>query len=567
MQKKWVYKESPELSEVQSLSNLLSIHSSLASVLLQRDINTLSKARTFFRPSLDHLHDPFLMKNMASAVETIEKVISADKKILIYGDYDVDGTTAVALVYGFLKPIYHNIEYYIPDRYTEGYGLSEAGLQYAINNDFKLIITLDCGIKAVDLVAKGKSNGLEFIICDHHLPGEQLPDAAAVLDPKQKDCLYPFKELSGCGVGFKLIQAISMNQSAPIESTYEFLDLVAVSIAADMVPITGENRVLSYFGLRKLNKKPRLGLKALLEIGGITKQVGISEVVFGLAPRINAAGRIDHARSAVELLLSNNTGQAKEWAVSINKNNTSRKEKDTSTTKEALAMIAGTSHQENLKSTVLYKEDWHKGVIGIVASRCIEKYYKPTIILTHSQEKATGSARSVPGFDIYEAISSCSDMLDAFGGHKYAAGLTLPVERIEEFQKKFEEVVSATISEDLLFPMLEIDDELELDSIDYKFFGILKQIGPFGPGNLPPVFITRGLKAFAEPKVLKEEHLKFRVKSPSGKYFDGLAFGLSKYAVALEEGRSFDLAYTLEMNTFRGEKSLQLMVKDIKLDS
>jgi len=567
MQKKWVNKESPELSEVQALANLLNINSSLASILLQRNINTLEEARIYFRPSLDHLHDPFLMKNMAKAVETIEKVIGENNGILIYGDYDVDGTTAVALVYGFLKPIYDNIEYYIPDRYTEGYGLSETGLQYALKNDFKLIITLDCGIKAVDLVTKGKSNGLEFIICDHHLPGNHLPPAAAVLDPKQKDCSYPYQELSGCGVGFKLIQAISLSRGVPIESTYEFLDLVAVSIAADIVPITGENRVLSYFGLRKLNKKPRLGLKALLEIGGITQQVGISEVVFGLAPRINAAGRIDHARSAVELLLSNNIGHAKQWADSVNQNNKSRKEKDTNITKEALAMIAEISHQENLRSTVLYKKDWHKGVIGIVASRCIEKYYKPTIILTHSQEKATGSARSVPGFDIYEAISSCSDLLDAFGGHKYAAGLTLPIERVEDFQRKFEEVVSATISEDLLFPILEIDCELDLDSIDDKFFGILRQMGPFGPGNMPPVFRTRGLKAFAQPKILKEEHLKFRVKSSSGKYFDGLAFGLSRYADALQEGGSFDLAYTLEMNSFRGEQSLQLMVKDIKLDS
>ena len=567
MQKKWVYKKSPELSEVQSLANQLNIHHTLAAILIQRGIDNFEKARIFFRPSLDQLHDSFLMKDMSRAVEIIEGAISAGDKILIYGDYDVDGTTAVSLVYRFLSTLYPNIGYYIPDRYTEGYGLSEKGLQYAIDQEYKLIITLDCGIKAVDLVTKGISQGLEFIICDHHLPGEHLPPAAAVLDTKQSDCQYPYKELTGCGVGFKLIQAISIHRGMPVETTYEFLDLVAVSIAADMVPITGENRVLSYYGLKKLNKNPRPGLKALLKIGRINGRVGNSEVVFGLAPRINAAGRIDHARSAVELLLSDSGSEAAAWADSVNQDNSLRKEKDSNTTREALAMIAETAQQVNVRSTVLYKEDWHKGVIGIVASRCIEKYYRPTIILTQSQNKATGSARSVPGFDIYEAISACSDLLDAYGGHKYAAGLTLPLEKVNDFQKRFEEVVSASITEELLTPILEIEHELALEGINENFYNILRQMGPFGPGNMPPVFITKRLKAYSEPKVLKEQHLKFRVRSSSGKYFDGVAFGLSKYAEALQEGRSFDVAYTLEMNTFRGERSLQMMVKDIKLDS
>ncbi len=567
MQKKWVYKRSPESSKVQSLANQLNINSVLATILVQRGIDNFEKARAFFRPSLDKLHDPFLMKDMTTAVKTVERAITAGEKILIYGDYDVDGTTAVSLVYGFINTLYANIDYYIPDRYTEGYGLSELGLQHAIDQDYKLIITLDCGIKAVDLVAKGVSHGLKFIICDHHFPGEELPPAAAVLDTKQGGCAYPYKELTGCGVGFKLIQAICIQRGIPLETTYEFLDLVAVSIAADMVPITGENRVLSYYGLKKINKKPRLGIKALLDVGGINSRVGNSEVVFSLAPRINAAGRIEHARSAVELLLSDSGSEAEKWASSVDRNNSTRKEKDSNTTREALAMIAETIPQANARSTVLYQEHWHKGVIGIVASRCVEKYYRPTIILTQSQNKATGSARSVPGFDIYEAISACSDLLDAYGGHKYAAGLTLPLDKIKDFQKRFEEVVSASITEELLTPLLEIDHELSLEDINDNFYNILRQMGPFGPGNMPPVFISKGLKAYSGTQVLKEQHLKFGVRSSSGKFFSGVAFGLSKYAEALQAGTSFDVAYTLEINTFRGERSLQMMVKDIKLAS
>ncbi len=567
MQKKWVYKKSPEPSEVQSLANQLNIEATLAAILIQRGIGNFEEARTFFRPSLDSLHDAFLMKDMSKAVEVVEGAIVAGDKILIYGDYDVDGTTAVSLVYGFLSRLYPNIEYYIPDRYTEGYGLSAQGIKYAIDNNIKLIITLDCGIKAVKLVTEGVSLGLDFIICDHHLPGPQLPPAAAVLDTKQIGCNYPYKELTGCGVGFKLIQAICIHRGIPIETTYEFLDLVAVSIAADIVPITGENRILSFFGLKKLNKSPRLGLKALLDVGKISGLLGNSEVVFGLAPRINAAGRIDHAKSAVALLLSNNDNEAAAWAESINQNNSLRKEKDSNITREALAMIAETEPQTNASSTVLYKEDWHKGVVGIVASRCIEKYYRPTIILTQSQNKATGSARSVPGYNIYEAISACSDLLDTFGGHKYAAGLTLPIDKVTDFQKKFEAVVSASITEELLTPILEIDHELATESINEDLYKILRQMGPFGPGNMHPVFVTKGVKAYAEPKVLKGQHLKFTVKSSAGNYVDGVAFGLSKYAEALQEGQSFDVAYTLELNTFRGERSLQMMVKDIKLNT
>jgi single-stranded-DNA-specific exonuclease len=437
-------------------------------------------------------------------------------------------------------------------------------LQYAIDNGFKLIITLDCGIKAVDLVKYGKMNGLEFVICDHHLPGEQLPDATAILDTKQPGCSYPYKELTGCGVGFKLINAICLRRGIPVESTYEFLDLVAVSIAADIVPITGENRVLSYFGLKKLNIKPRMGLKALLQVGGIKHQVDIPEVVFGLAPRINAAGRIDHARSAVELLLSDDEPEAAQWADSVNQHNNLRKEKDKTTALEALTMIEEKAPGAGSRSTVLYKDDWHKGVVGIVASRCIEKYYRPTIILTQSQDKATGSARSVPGFDIYQAISACSDLLDAYGGHKYAAGLTMSIDKISEFQERFEQVVSESILEEHLTPVLEIDQLLELDAITDGYYRILKQMGPYGPGNMTPVFLTKGLRLTSPARVLKGEHLKFRVSSTNGRKFDGIGFGLSGHADDLNAGVLFDLAYTVSLNSFRGEESLQLMVKDLK---
>ena len=567
MRKKWLYKNPPDPDKVRLLSSELKIHPTLASLLLQRGIDSLAKAQTFFKPSLEHLHDPFLMKGMRNAVEAIERSIANKEKILVYGDYDVDGTTAVALVYGFLQNIYSEVDYYIPDRYSEGYGLSKAGITHAVEHQHKLIITLDCGIKAVELVDEGVSQGIDFIICDHHLPGDQLPAALAILDPKQDGCPYPYKELTGCGVAYKLITAICINRDIPLRTAHEYLDLVAVSIAADIVPITGENRVLSFFGLKKLNAQPRQGLGALLKIGGIKHQVDIPEVVFGLAPRINAAGRIDHASTAVELLLSNDNREAEQWAHNVNHHNNLRKETDFNITKEALDMIENQFPGVNSNSTVLFKQDWHKGVIGIVASRCIEKYYRPTIILTQSEDKVTGSARSVPGFDIYQAIAACSDLLDAYGGHKYAAGLTLPVEKVYHFQKRFEEVVSATITEELLTPVLEIDQELALEDISDRFYNILKRMGPFGPGNMPPVFITRGLQNSSKPRILKEQHLKFQVKSRVGQLIDVVAFGMSRFAQQIESGDSFDLAYTLDMNHYRGERTLQMMVKDIKFAS
>ena len=565
MQKKWVYKPLPPDRQVESLSKALNIDRNLATILIQRGMDSYQKAKEFFRPSLTQLHDPFLMKDMEVAVARLLQAISSGEKILVYGDYDVDGTTAVAMVYDFLKSQYSQVDYYVPDRYTEGYGLSQQAVNWAISEGYKLIITLDCGIKANQLVAEGVAHGLDFIICDHHLPGAELPAAKAVLDPKQPGCTYPFKELSGCGVGYKLIQAYCKQLDIPLEQTYPYLDLVSVSIAADLVPITGENRIMTYFGLRILNKKPRPGLGALIDISGLKGKVDITEVVFGIAPRINAAGRIDHAKDAVRLLLAEQLKEATPWAEKVNEKNSTRKLVDASITKEALAMIEETPNAADAKSTVLYKDDWHKGVIGIVASRCIEKYYKPTIILTESQQKATGSARSVMGFDIYEAIAACSDLLDAYGGHKYAAGLTLPLDKVDVFQKRFEEVVATTISEDMLTPVLEIDLELEIEEIHDKFYNILRQMGPFGPGNMKPVFVSRNLKAHSEARILKEEHLKFRIKSSKGRYFEGVAFGLARYMDEINAGARFDLAYTVELNEYRGEKSLQLMVKDIKM--
>jgi len=564
MQKKWVLRDLPDPSLVKQLSSAINVNEKLASILVQRGVDSFDTAKAFFRPQLEHLHDPMLMKDMDRAVQRISQAFQQQEKILVYGDYDVDGTTAVALLYDFLKSQYQQVEYYVPDRYTEGYGLSAQAIAWADEHDIDLIITLDCGIKAIDLVAKGATLGLDFIICDHHLPGDELPAAVAVLDPKRSDDQYPFKELSGCGVGFKLVQALCQQLNIPQEKVFSYLDLVAVSIAADLVPITGENRILTHYGLRILNKNPRAGLAALIEVSHINRKVGIHEIVFGVAPRINAAGRIDHAKAAVQLLLSREVHEAAPWAKKVNEKNTTRKQYDSDITQQALTMIENGADDDH-KSTVLFKEDWHKGVIGIVASRCIEKYYRPTIILTESQDKATGSARSVEGFDIYEAIAACSDLLEAYGGHKYAAGLTLPVDKVPQFQQRFEEVVSTTITPEMLTPRLKIDQEIAIEDLQDKFYNVLRQMGPFGPGNPSPVFASYNLKAYSQAQVLKSEHLKFKVKSAKGRYFDGVAFGLARYADEINAGATFDLAYTLELNEFRGERSLQMMVKDIKI--
>jgi len=449
MQKRWIYKNAPATEKMEALGKAINVNSNLATILLQRGITDFDSARDFFRPSLDHLHDPFLLKDMEHAVVRLRSAIDKNEKILIYGDYDVDGTTSVALVYSYLKSFYPNCDFYIPDRYAEGYGVSEAGIIWAEENNFSLIIALDLGIKASDMVTLATHKGIDFIICDHHLPGGDIPNAVAVLDPKRDDCDYPYKELSGCGLGFKLIQAFSRRYRKE-EEIFDYLDLVVVSIASDIVPITGENRILAHFGLQKLNKDPRPGLKALKEIAGIRNELDISGIVFTLGPRINAAGRVAHARGAVQLLISSTEEEANALAEKINIKNDLRREFDLNITEEAIAMIEGNETLLLAKSTVLFKETWHKGVIGIVAARCVEKYYRPTVILTESNDKITGSARSVRDFDLYKAISGCSDLLEKYGGHKYAAGLTLDKSNLLAFQERFEQIVSSSITEEML---------------------------------------------------------------------------------------------------------------------
>lgn len=560
----WLYKDIPSKSEIQSLSEAINVNETLATLLLQRGIDTFDAAKDFFRPSLKKIHDPFLMKDMDKAINRLTEAISSNEKIMIYGDYDVDGTTSVSTVYGFLRKFHANLEYYIPDRYKEGYGVSQAGIDHAKSIGVSLIISLDCGIKAIDKIAYAKELNIDFIVCDHHRPGKELPPAIAVLDPKREDCAYPYKELCGCGVGFKLLQAFCMQQSIPEEELFDFLDLVAIATASDIVPITGENRILTYHGLEKMNRSPRPGVKALIDVSGFKKKVNITNIVFGVGPRINAAGRIDHAKRAVELLLSEDEKSATEFAAGINDRNDLRKDFDKSITSEALEMIAENT-VDKATTTVLFKEDWHKGVIGIVASRCIETYYRPTIILTRSNGKATGSARSVRGFDVYEAISACAEHLDQFGGHMYAAGLTLPVENIEAFKQKFEEVVASSITEDLLTPKVDIDATLDLDMVSMKFLNILDQMEPFGPENLQPTFASLDVEIVGEPRLLKEEHLKMTVKQKGGKKsFDAIGFGMGKHFETIKKASHIDICYHLDENTFMDRTSIQLRLKDVQ---
>lgn len=566
MQKRWIFNEDLDANAVNTLQEELGVSQTLAKLIHQKGINTFEEARTFFRPSLDQLHDPFLMKDMDKAVNRLTDAIANDESILVYGDYDVDGTTAVATFYGFLSKFYHKLEYYIPDRYKEGYGVSEDGIQYASQNGYSLIVTLDCGIKAIEKVALANELGIDVIICDHHTPGEELPAAHAVLDPKQIDCAYPYKELSGCGVGFKLLQGFCVQSGIEIEELYQFLDLLSVSIASDIVPITGENRVMAYFGLKKLNQSPRPGLKALIDLCKGNRDLTISGIVFGIGPRINAAGRMDHAGSAVALLLAKNDEEANLLAEMVNNKNDARRDFDNNITEEAIQMISSNNDLTHAKSTVLYKEDWHKGVIGIVASRCIEKFYRPTVILTESNHKVTGSARSVDGFDVYAAISECSDLLDQFGGHMYAAGVTMSVENVAAFQKKFEEVVSRQITDEQLIPSLYVDTVIGLEEIDRKFFNIVNQMAPFGPQNMQPMFMAEQIQA-SNVKLLKDQHLKFTAKQEGTNVaYDAIGFGLGDYYDLVNCGLKFQMAFTIEENDFRGHKTLQLFVKDIKFD-
>lgn len=568
LEKQWRFKPLPLASEElhirDELARQIGISEALATLLWQRQVGSFDQARSFFRPQLADLHDPFEMKDMDRAVERLTTALEMGEKILVYGDYDVDGTTAVTLMYGFLKGIGADVAFYIPDRYREGYGLQPAGLAYAREQGFSLLITLDCGIKSVDLIAEGSQQGLSFIVCDHHRPGPVLPPAAAVLDPKRSDCPYPFKELTGCGVGFKLLQGLCRHHGWDEAPLLEALDLVMVSIAADIVPVTGENRILCHYGLQQINRHQRPGLRALCEVAGLKQLSELSQVVFGLAPRINAAGRIKHAHDAVQLMLSENDAEAAAFAAAVNTHNLSRREFDSRMTREALDMIATDEALTAARSTVLFREDWNKGVVGIVASRCIEHYYRPTIILTLSNEKAAGSARSVAGFDVYEAIEACADLLEQFGGHMYAAGLSLLPENVPAFRQRFEEVVSRNIRPEHLTPVIDIDLELDLSEINEKFYRILLQMSPFGPENMTPVFVSRRLKLYGTPRVLKEKHLRLDVRQGSSAAFPCIGFGMAHHYEALLAGQPFDICYQLEMNEFQGRRNLQLHLKDLK---
>ncbi len=566
MQKRWSVREMPDQGNVEKLASELNIDPVLSAILLQRGIADFEEARFFFRPDIRHLHDPFLMADMEKAINRIETAIQNNEKIMIYGDYDVDGTTAVSIVYSFFKKLTDNIEYYIPNRYTEGYGISTQGIDYAAENNFDLIVALDCGIKSVDKIAHANDLGVDFIICDHHLPGEELPAAIAVLDPKRSDCEYPYKELSGCGIGFKLIQAYAEKNGIPFEEISCYLDLVAISIACDIVHVTGENRTLAHYGLQQLNTNPCTGVKVLMEVAGRKEKVNISDVVFLIGPRINAAGRIDDAKHAVALLIADSIEDAREKGALINIQNTERKGHDLSITDEALNIIKQNQVLIDRKSTVVFNETWHKGVIGIVASRLTEKYYRPTVVLTRSNGHVAGSARSVVGFDLYEALSGCSDLLTQYGGHKYAAGLTMPPENVPAFMDRFEEVVGMTITPEQLIQEIRIDAEIKLDQIDSKFFRVLSQYGPFGPENMTPVFLSRGVSIHGQPSVVGADHLKMCVMQQGSAIFDCIAFGQAGgWLMDLKRGLPFDICYCIEEHVWRDKRSIQLNIKGIRL--
>lgn len=561
---RWTLQAKPSPEKVNFLKKSLNVDSIVASLLVQRGIETYEEAKQFFRPTLDDLHDPFLMKDMQKAVDRIEKAINSGETIMVYGDYDVDGTTAVALVSSYLSSAYQNVTTYIPDRYDEGYGVSYKGIDYADDNGISLIIALDCGVKAIDKVTYAKEKGIDFIICDHHRPGDKVPDAVAVLDAKQEDCTYPYDELCGCGVGFKLIQALGPLFEQTIDDLIPYLDLVATAIGADIVPITGENRVLAYFGLKVINSNPRPGFEAIIK--QIKKEVfTITDVVFIIAPRINAAGRMKHGLHAVELLTETDINNAIEFASQIETFNTDRRSADKEITTEALIQIEENKEEDHL-TTVVYNAKWHKGVIGIVASRLTETYYRPTLVFTKSGEKLAASARSVKGFDVYNALKACSEFIEQFGGHKYAAGLTLLPEQYEGFKNKFEEVVASTIDRQLLTPELSIIQELQLENITPKFYRILKQFAPFGPGNMTPVFMSQQVSdtGYAKCVGADESHLRLTISQNQSQPIVGIGFGLGNKKELVTNRKPFDVAYTIDENEWNGNVSLQLKIKDIK---
>lgn len=546
-----------------ALQRSLGIHPVICSILVQRGISTFEDARSFFRPQLTDLHDPWLMKDMQKAVERIILAKEKQEKILVFGDYDVDGTTAVACMYRFLKKIHDPLDFYIPHRYREGYGVSKAGIDHAHANGFTLIISVDCGIKSADLIAYAKELGIDFIVCDHHLPDEQLPPAVAILNPKQKNCPYPFKELCGCGVGFKLMSALTKALGLPPDSAMADLDLLATAIAADIVDMADENRILAYYGLQKANQSPNFGIKALIVLSALRGPLNISNLVFMIAPRVNAAGRMDDARKAVQLFISDTYEEALRYAEMLHSDNSDRKEADSSITTEALELIRSRTDWTGRRSTLVFQPHWHKGVVGIVASRLIEHYHRPTIVLTQSGDYAAGSARSVPGFNLYEAIHACREHLLGYGGHFAAAGMTLELDKVELFREKFEEVVAATIHPDMLIPEIVIDHEIRLRDITPTFYNIICQMEPFGPQNLRPVFVVRHVVDTGASRILKETHLRVAIRQEHAT-ITGIGFGMAHLYPLLENGKPVDIVFTIDENEWNGEKNLQLRLIDVR---
>jgi single-stranded-DNA-specific exonuclease len=555
-----------DTEKVKSLQAALNIPAALCKILVQRGIESFDAAKKYFRPSLDELHDPWLMKDMDKAVKRIMDAIRRGEKILVYGDYDVDGTTAVSSLYCFLKKKYDNIAFYIPHRYREGYGISKAGIDYAKDNGFTLIISLDCGIKSADLIGYAKTLGIDFIVCDHHLPDDELPAAVAILNPKQKSCNYPYKELCGCGVGFKLISALAPQLGLTNKEVYEYLDLVATAIAADIVPVTGENRVLAYHGLKKANENPNPGIKALSFLSGLKKELHIQNLVFMIAPRVNAAGRMDDATKAVQMFIAETYETAIGFAEQLHSDNTDRKEADSSITESALAQIRQNKDWEKRKSTVVYQPHWHKGVVGIVASRLIEHYYRPTIVLTQSGDIAAGSARSVPGFNLYEAIHACREYLLGYGGHFAAAGMTLEIDKINALREKFEEVVASTINPEYLVPEEIIDAEISFKDITQSFYNILLQMEPFGPENMRPQFLIKNVADTGYSKIVKEDHLRFVLRKDDIT-LTGIGFNMADKFPLLQMKKPVDLLCKIDENEWQGNKSLQLRIIDFRLSS
>ena len=565
MKKRWnILPESTD--KTTALQKALGISRTICSILVQRGIDDFEKARDYFRPQLSNLHSPWLMKDMRKAVDRVEQAITQEEKILIFGDYDVDGTTAVASMYRFVCSIGNPtlVDFYIPHRYREGYGVSKAGIDFAAENGFTLIICLDCGIKSVELIAYARTLGIDFIVCDHHLPGNELPNAAAILNPKQADCEYPYKELCGCGVGFKLMSALAEHFSLDETLYYRYLDLVAIAIAADIVPMTGENRILAWYGLKKINEDPAPGIKALIELGGIKHKLNISNVVFVIAPRVNAAGRMDDARKAVQLFIETDETRAMEFAEMLHSDNSDRKLADSSITEEALAIIRANDDLINSKSSVVYKEDWHKGVVGIVASRLIEHFYRPTVVLTRNGDMVAGSARSVTGFNLYEAIYACREHLVAYCGHFAAAGLSMLPENVDAFSRQFNEVVSATIDERLLIPEIIIDAEIGFADIKESAFQIIQQMEPFGPENMRPVFIARKVTDTGYSKILKELHVRFVLKQ-GDITLTGIGFNMADKFHLLQLKSPVDIVFNIDINEWNGERNLQLKMIDLRI--